>query len=84
MKTPGSQGSAEEKELSGGVMSLMGFGGLLQPLFIILGKSTFPLNQEPSPSVVLGPARLEAEPVQEMKGVMDLNCTSPKVFLPDL
>ena len=84
MKTPGSQGSAEEKELPGGVMSLMGLGGLLQPLFIILEKSTFPLNQEPSPSVVLGPARLEPGPVQGMKRVMDLNCTSLKVFLADL
>lgn len=67
MKTPGNQGSAQGKGLPAGVMRLMGFGGLLQPLFIILEKSTFPLNQELSPSVVLGPAQLEPGPVQGMK-----------------
>lgn len=30
-------------------MSLRGSGAWLQPLFIILEKSTFTLNQEPSP-----------------------------------
>lgn len=30
-------------------MSLRGSGAWLQPLFIILEKSTFPLNQELSP-----------------------------------
>lgn len=65
-------------------MSLSGSGAWLQPLFIVLEKSTFTLNQEPSPLcswACLAGARTSSG---NEGGMMDLNHTSPQVFLPDL